>query len=217
MDDVAFSHQPPSPSVASERVREAMERWRRRSRLVRFFRKALPGAIAAVGLLLIGWVTLKSALANLPELGTRGAVVRMTNPAFFGQDDRGRGFVLRGKDAAHDSRGRDVMSVTQPELSLSTGPDHTMSIKARLGVYDQATRTAGLTGGVRIADTGSGWMFETNQALIDTKTGVVRGNSPVYGKGPLGETRASSYAILNHGAQVTFTGNVRSHIVQRPQ
>ncbi len=211
----------PPPSIptplASARVREAMEQWRRRSRLVRFFRRALPVAIAVVGLTLVGWVTLKSALASLPDLMPKGAQVRMTNPRFYGQDDRGRSFVVMGKDAAHDSRGRDMVSVTQPQLRLTTAPDKTLSISANVGVYDQGTRSAGLTGAVHIVDTGTGWVFDTNQAMIDAKSGVVRGNSPVHGKGPLGETSASSYAILNHGAQVEFSGNVHAHIVQGVQ
>jgi lipopolysaccharide export system protein LptC len=209
----AISPQP----AASARVSAAMEQWRRRSRLVRFFRRALPATIAAVGLLLVGWVVFKSALASLPDLASRGAVIRMTNPRFYGQDERGRSFVLGGKEATHENRGRDVVNVTDPVLSLTTAPDKTVSVSAKAGVYDQTLRRAGLAGGVHIVDSGSGWVFDTAQASIDAKSGVIHGNTAVHGKGPLGETRASSYAILDHGARVVFTGNVRSHIVQSRQ
>jgi lipopolysaccharide export system protein LptC len=203
----------PEP-LASARVREAMEQWRRRSRLIRFLRQALPAAIAALGLVLVGWVSLKSLLANLPDLVSGGAVIRMTNPRFYGQDSHGRAFVLGGKDAARDNRGRDLISMSMPVLSLSTGPGKTMSVSATHGVYDQVTRRVGLAGTVHIVDSGSGWVFDTSRAGIDTRTGVVWGPAPVHGRGPLGETSASSYAIVDNGAKVTFTGNVRSHIVQ---
>ena len=214
MADDTYSHPYIPTPIASARVRDAMEQWRRRSRLVHFFRRALPAAITALALLLVGWVTLTSALASLPDLASRGAVVRMTNPLFYGQDDRGRSFKLGGKDAAHDNRGRDLVSITLPVLRLSTAPEKTMTVTANTGVYDQATHAANLAGRVHVVDEGSGWVFDTSQARIDAKTGTVSGNVPVHGVGPAGETSASSYVILNHGAQVEFSGNVHAHIVQ---
>ena len=214
MADDTFPRAVAPEPMASSRVREAMEQWRRRSRLIRFLRQALPATIAALGLLLVGWVSLKSLLANLPDLASRGAVLRMTNPRFYGQDSHGRAFVLGGKDASRDNRGKDLISMTLPVLSLSTGPDKTMTVSANQGVYDQVTRRVGLAGNVHVVDSGSGWVFDTSRAGIDTHSGVVWGPAPVHGRGPLGETSASSYAILDNGAKVVFTGNVRSHIVQ---
>ena len=57
---------PVRPEADIARVRSAMEQWRRRSRLIRFLRSKgpLPVAIALVSLSLVGWIGLKSLLAD---------------------------------------------------------------------------------------------------------------------------------------------------------
>ena len=191
-----------------------MERWRRRSRLIRFMRRALPVGIALVSLSLVGWVGLKSILANLPDLATNGGAVRMTNPRFYGQDDKGRSYVVGGKEAVRDNAGSGHVILTTPVLRLSTGADKTMDISAQTGIFDLGSKLAVLNNRVHMFDSGSGWTFDTTQAEINSKTGDVTGSKPVVGSGPMGTTSGSSYAILDHGAQVVFTGNVHSHIVQ---
>ena len=42
--------------------------------------------------------------------------------------------------------------------------------------------------------------------MVDTGTGVVRGNKGVNGAGPLGVISASSYAIYDQGERVVFNG-----------
>jgi lipopolysaccharide export system protein LptC len=200
--------------VDVERVRTAMERWRRRSRLIHFLRKALPVGIALVSLSLVGWVGFKSILANLPDLSTNGGSVRMTNPRFFGQDDKGRSYVVGGKEAIRDTSGGGHVTLTAPVLRLSTGPDKTLDISAKTGLFDLAAKQAFLHDQVHMFDSGSGWVFDSAEAVINSKTGDVTGDKSVSGRGPLGATSGSSYAILDHGAKVVFSGNVHSHIVQ---
>ena len=71
-----------------------------------------------------------------------------------------------------------------------------------------------LIGDVKVT-TGDGTTFRTQRALIDMRAGTVIGNSPVQGSGPLGQIQASSYAIYDRGAQVVFTGQVHTHLIQR--
>jgi lipopolysaccharide export system protein LptC len=205
---------PATQAHDAERVHAAVEQWRRRSRLIRFFRKALPIGIGSVFVLILGWVLLRSLLVNLPNLSPNGAVLRMTNPHFYGQDAKGRSFVLGAREAERDTRGVDVVRLHDPELRLSTGPERKMEIMAKSGVYNLANRQARLTGGVTVRDTPQGYLLQTGEAQIDTKSGYVAGNSTVNGRGPLGQISASSYAIYDQGARVTFTGNVHSRIEQ---
>jgi lipopolysaccharide export system protein LptC len=205
---------PETHTPDAERVVTEVARWRRRSQLIRFFRKALPIAIGSVFVVLCGWVALRTVLANLPDLSPRGAVVRMTNPRFYGQDAHGRSFVMGAREAERDTRGADVVRLHDPELRLSTGPTRTMQIMAKAGVYDTRTRQARLSGGVMVRDTGAGYELRTGEAHVDTKSNVVSGNSSVMGRGPLGQISASSYAIYDQGSHVTFSGNVRSRIEQ---
>ncbi len=204
--------------AGSHRVAEAMAQWRRRSQLIHFFRRALPVAIGLIFLSLVGWVGIRSLLANLPNLNPAGATIRMTNPHFYGQDDRGRSFTVGGREAVRERiGGKDVVRLFDPHLKLATGPDKVMDATAKLGIYDEATKSVRLTGGVHLVDTGSHIDFQTGEALIDSKTGNIFGNSPVSGRSPLGAVNASSYAIYDHGARVEFNGAVRSRIEQRPR
>ncbi|HWE47726.1 MAG TPA: LPS export ABC transporter periplasmic protein LptC [Caulobacteraceae bacterium] len=213
-DDRGFAPPPVRPEVDAERVHNAMRQWRRRSKLIRFLRKALPVGIALVSLSLVGWIGVKSFIANLPNLATNGGSVRMTNPRFYGQDDKGRSYVIGGKEAVRDTSDGGHVTLTAPVLRLSTGPEKTLDISAQTGIFDIASKFATLNNKVHLFDSGSGFVFDTAEAVINSKTGDVNGSKPVSGHGPLGATTASSYAILDHGAKVVFIGNVHSHIVQ---
>ena len=212
--DRGYTPAPVRPEVDAERVHLAMERWRRRSRLIHFLRKALPVGIALVSLSLVGWVGLKSILANVPDLATNGGSVRMIMPRFYGQDEKGRSYVVSGKEAVRDSSGGGHVILTLPLLRLATGPNKTMDVSARNGLFDLSAKLAYLTNQVHMVDSGSGWVFDSSEAVVNSTTGDITGNKPVIGRGPAGTTSGSSYAILDHGAKVVFTGNVHSHIVQ---
>jgi lipopolysaccharide export system protein LptC len=205
-----------TPPASPNRVALAMARWRRRSQLIKFYRRALPIAIGLVVLTLVGWVGLKGLLDSLPIINPAGATIRVKNPRFYGQDDKGRSFTIGGREAVRQRiDNKELIQLFGPVLKLVTGPDKTLSVDGNLGVYDQATKAVRLTGGVHLVDTGSKFDFHTGEALVDTKTGNISGNSPVQGRSPLGAVAASSYAVYDHGARVQFDGNVRSRIEQR--
>ena len=210
-----FAPPPVRPEVDAERVHRAMRQWRRRSRLIHFLRKALPVCIALVSLSLVGWIGVKSIIANLPNLSAKGGSVRMIGPRFYGEDEKGRAYVISGKEAVRDNAGGGHVHLTLPVLKLSTGPDKTMDVSARTGLYDVTPKLTYLNDQVHMVDSGSGWVFDSSVAVVNSTTGDITGDKPVTGHGPDGTTSGSSYAILDHGAKVVFTGNVHSHIVQQ--
>jgi lipopolysaccharide export system protein LptC len=206
------SSQAPEPHTRASRA-EAIAQWRRRSRLIHFLRKALPAAIVALGLVLVGWVGVKSLLESLSDLAKAGAIIHMTNPHFVGQDDHGRGFVVTAREAQRTSHAQ--VRLIEPGLKLAGAGGRSIEASARGGTYEpDPARRVELLGDVRFA-TGDGTVFRTQQALIDMRSGTVTGNSPVEGVGPLGQIRASSYAIYDRGAQVVFEGQVHAHLVPR--
>ena len=197
----------------TERVHRAMHAWRRRSQLIRFFRKALPAAIAATLLALLGWVGIKQVMLSMQDLRVRGDAVRMVNPRFYGQDERGRAFVLGAREA---ERGQgEQISLVDPMLRLGgAGGGKATEITARKGLFDEKNRSVRLTGDVKVRDANSGFDFRTGEAKIDTRSGVISGNAPIQGRGPLGQISASSYAIYDEGARVVFKGGVRARLEQ---
>lgn len=196
----------------AERVHRAMHAWRRRSQLIRFFRKALPAAIAVTVLALLGWVGIKQVMLGLENLRVRDDVVRMVNPRFYGQDEQGRAFVLGAREAQRG--GGEQIRLDDPMLRLGTAGGKPTEITAKKGLYDEENRSVRLTGDVKVNDAGSGFRFRTGEAKIDTRSGVISGNAPIQGQGPLGQISASSYAIYDEGARVVFKGGVRARLEQ---
>lgn len=214
-------HEPPPPAGATSadvaRVHAAAAEWRKRSQLIHFFRRALPAAIVVVGAALLLWVVGKSVWSSFTGLkASEGAQIRVTNARFYGQEE-GRSFVLAAREAVRASAATQLVTLTGPTLKLNNPDNKPTDARAAKGVYDQRTQRVGLTGGVRVSDAGSGYRFSTERTTIDTRTGVVSGDSPVRGSGPLGQITASSYAITDNGTRMTFKGNVRARINARAE
>jgi lipopolysaccharide export system protein LptC len=211
---MSISSPTPEQFSAPERFAEAVAKMRRRSRLIHFLRKALPGAIVALMLVLAGWVAARSILTLLSDLSRAAAVIHMTNPRFYGQDDHGRNFVVSAAEAQRSLRVTADIRLTQPHLKLAGDAARSTEVFARQGVYDDARKLVSLQGDVRLVQA-DGTTFRADQALIDMRAGTVVGNSHVEGSGPLGQIKASSYAIYDKGARVVFTGQVHTHLTPR--
>ena len=191
----------------SRRVVQAMDAWRRRSRLIRFFRRALPVSIGLLVLGLIVWVVARTVLADMADQAAQRADIRMTNPRFYGQDSRGQSFVLGAAEAVQDRRRSELIRLTRPTLRLNATGERPTEITALNGLYDELGYQLTLSGDVTVIDGGSGFRFETGQALVDTETGVISGETAVRGRGPLGTIDASSYAIYDQGERIVFEGD----------
>ena len=214
-----MSDLPPQPKEASldaQRVHAAAAEWRKRSRLIHFFRRALPVAIVIVSAALLIWVVGKSVWSSVTGLkASEGAQIRVTNARFYGQDDQGRSFVLGATEALRRSTATQLVTLTRPNLKLNSRENKPTQATAARGVYDQRSQRVRLSGGVSVTDVGSGYRFDTEDTTIDTRRGVISGESPVRGAGPLGQISASSYAIYDQGSRMTFKGNVRARINAR--
>jgi lipopolysaccharide export system protein LptC len=206
----------PTPDGFSRPARfaEAIARVRRRSRLILLLRRALPATIALVFLVLIGWVGARTVLTALSDLTRAASVIHMTNPHFYGQDDHGRSFEVSAREAQRSLSDNGEIRLIEPDLKLAGTAGRSFEVLARRGVFEEVSHRISLRGDIKVS-TGDGTTFRTQEALIDMRSGTVIGNSPVQGAGPLGQINASSYAIYDRGAQVVFTGQVHTHLIQR--
>jgi lipopolysaccharide export system protein LptC len=205
-----------APSADAERVHAAAAEWRKRSRLIHFFRRALPVAIILVTASLLLWVVGKSVWASVTGLKVEeGAQIRVTIARFYGQHEPGPSFVLGAREAVRRSAASQNVNLTGPNLQLNSRENKPTRASAARGVYNQRNQRVQLSGGVNVADVGSGYRFDTERTTIDTRTGVISGDSPVRGSGPLGQISASSYAIYDQGSRMTFKGNVKARINAR--
>ncbi|MFL5297416.1 MAG: LPS export ABC transporter periplasmic protein LptC [Phenylobacterium sp.] len=198
--DIPFGRPPQS-------TRTAIKAWRRRSRIIRVLRVALPALIAAILIALGGSVAWNS--FNAPaQTGSSNEPIRLVNPRFVGRDTKSRAFVLTAKTATRDMQDNQKVYLDTPALVLDDeGPDP-LRIYAKSGVFHEDTGKLEVSGGVRLS--GARGAFETAQSLFDTKSGELVGSGPVHGQGALGEINAKSYGVYDKGDRMVFTGGVHT-------
>ncbi len=197
-----------------QRLARAMEKWRRRSRMIHFWRRALPVLMALITVGVLTLVVIRTVFGSHGPTA-RDQEIRMLSPKYFGRDNSGRPYTVTAKDAVRDPVHVERISMDQPDMVLqSLNGDPPTHVYSATGLYNETTHMLALDGQVHLDD-GKGDIFISEHALVNTDAGTVDGRSPVTGTGPLGQTSSSSYAIKDSGRDVLFIGNVKSHIVNK--
>jgi lipopolysaccharide export system protein LptC len=210
----AISPLPVDLAAQDARRSERLERWRRRSRLIHFLRRALPAAIIAILVLLAAWVLARGLLARIGDLrGQLGGAIHMTKAQFNGRDDQDRAYVIDVKEASRDDFDENRFYLVDPRMVFDSQNVKDSHISADQGVYRKDTRILSLRGHVSLRDP-SGNNFDTEQAIVDTAHGTIAGQGRVTGTGPTGAITAQSFTIYDQGQRVVFRGNVHS-VVKR--
>jgi lipopolysaccharide export system protein LptC len=193
-----------------DRIRQDFRRWKRRSRLIRVLRIALPGAIALILAAMVGFVVQNAvAGARAPE-NDPDAPIQLVNPRFVGRDDKGRAYVLTAVTATRDPKEYQRVVLDQPSLIFDEEGDQPLRITARSGVFHEERRTLNLDGGVKL--NGGDLNFDTASSIFDTATGELKGSGQIQGSGALGEIIAKSYGVYDKGDRMVFKGGVRTRI-----
>lgn len=206
---------PPPPRGAQDRRRAELERWRRRSRAIHFWRRLLPGVIVVIAAVLALWIGGRSLIIKLttPPKPLPATGLRMVNPRFYGRDKSNSAFVLGAASAARATSTSKNVTLAAPTLTLGVGGPDTTHVQAQAGTYQEDQRQLNLKGQVQIRSS-SGYTFTSPSAQVDTTKGTVKGDSGVQGQGPLGHIAASSYGVYDRGQRIIMKGDVRAHIEQ---
>jgi lipopolysaccharide export system protein LptC len=204
----ASALQPLDPAADALRLQKAVRQWRSRSRLIHFFRRALPFLMAAIMITLGVFIAMET-LGRRTE-PPQEVVVRMLNPRFQGRDEDGRAYVLTASAAVRDPREFQRVHLTDPALDLETADSRgPMKVRAKTGVYLEGQQLLTLEKDVQVDDP-TGWRFTTQKARIDTKRDIITGDVPIQGVSATERISGNSYAIYNRGERVQLRGNVRS-------
>lgn len=203
-----------SPSFAprGEPRARVMRRWRARSRLVAFFRVALPISIGLIVVGLAGWLIVSGVIDRLNghPIESVGSI-HMTDARFLGRDGDGRSYVITADDAIRDNFDQQKITLVHPAMVVGQGAPKSIRVSANSGVYREDNRILMLNGHVRMADD-AGESFQTAQAIVDTVKAAVAGNTPIFGHGPMGDISANSYAVYDRGAHLVFQGKVHARL-----
>ena len=201
-------------SAGGRSIARDLGRWRRRSRTIRLLRLVLPATIAAILIGLagqVGWRSLQVAARPPAEAKTQ---IRMIAPRFYGQSGDGRSFMITARSALRDDN--DLMNVRldAPTLTLGFDEPQPSRVTAKSGIYREDTMKLALSGDVRIDD-GGGYRFASEQAVVDTKTGVISGETSMLGEGPTGQVQSNAYTVYDKGDRVVFRGGVRTRLERK--
>lgn len=190
--------------------RVSIQRWRRRSRVIRVLRVALPSLIGLILVALAASVAYSALTSRPVSSGSASDPIRLVRPHFVGRDSHGRPFVLTSVTATRDPNNYQRVFLDKPTLVLDEdGPDP-LHITAGAGVYHEDTGKLEVSKGVRLSDARGA--FDTAQSVFDTKTEDLVGSGPVQGIGSLGEIQAKSYGVYDKGERMVFSGGVHTRL-----
>jgi lipopolysaccharide export system protein LptC len=198
----ATSHAPTLQVTAPRR--ETIARWKRRAIRVQIARKALPIGIVGIVGAMGAWIGMETLKPQIGALSISAADIRMSNPRFYGRDNKDRAFLLSADEAVRSDSDPDLINLAKPMFSLESS-----RVNADKGMYRDGADRVVLTGHVVFID-GNGKRLDTQQAYINTKTGILTNGEQSQGieiASPLGHVRSDTYTATRNG-DVTLRGNV---------
>ncbi|MBC7666938.1 LPS export ABC transporter periplasmic protein LptC [Caulobacter sp. DWR2-3-1b2] len=191
--------------------RRDLSRWRNRSRRVRLARVLLPIAILAILASVGGQVAWRSFTGGDRRPAESKAQIRMISPRFQGQSSDGRPFLITARSAVRDEADLKRVFLDAPTLTLGVGSPVPTRSTADRGIYREDTLKLQLFGNVRMDD-GAGYRFASNEAMVDTRTGNITGETTLNGEGPTGQVQSNAYSVYDKGDRIVFRGGVKTRL-----
>jgi lipopolysaccharide export system protein LptC len=170
----------------------------------------LPALVVALVLTLVVWPRLVPDEAefriSVSELDP-GEVdnLTMVNPRYRGVDEENRPFTVVADKAVQDRSGADIVDLQRPQADLTTKDGAWITLSARDGRYDRASKHLHLEEDVSLFHD-RGFEVHTSVADADLKAGTAHGDRPTRGHGPSGQIEGEGFRILDRGARIIFTG-----------
>jgi lipopolysaccharide export system protein LptC len=186
---------------------------RAHSRLVRVLRWLLPMIMVGVLGALVALVAAHAIRRRDAAHRDAATPIEMVNPHFFGRDSQGRAYTLGARQAARDEQSFQRVLLSYPSITLDTEAPRPSTLTADTGVYHEDTRVLFLQGHVR-ANNARESRFATDQAIVNTRTGVVTSPSALAGETPVGDVQSRAFDVFDKGARVVFKGGVHARLNQ---
>jgi lipopolysaccharide export system protein LptC len=184
---------------------------RRRGLIVRALRWLLPLIMIGIVALLVALVVQHAARRRAASNREAQAPIRMLNPKFFGRDNQGRPYILGASQAARDEASLEVVRLRDPTVTLDMDGPHPSTLTADTGVYREDTRILYLKGHVK-ADNNKTSKFATDEAVVNTQTGIVTGPEALSSQTPVGDLQSRSFDVFDKGNRVVFKGGVHARL-----
>ena len=194
----------------SVRARSTVLDARRYTLFVTRMKRALSISAAAVIFAVLAFFVVQRAPREFDltfeRMGTIDNDLAMINPRLTGADAKGNPFVITAKEAVQDAKNPKRATPKTIEADMNT-PRGWVNARAASGVVDLTAKTMQLAGGLSLF-TDTGYELHTQSASVDLKAGVVRGDEPVTGQGPMGTMRADTFHYDREAGLMTMAGRV---------
>ena len=181
------------------------------TRLVRVLRVLLPLIMVGVIVLLASLVVAHAIKRQAAAHRDATTPIRMVNPHFFGRDNQGRAYTFSARQAARDERSFQRVLLQYPSVTLDVDGARPSTLTADTGVYREYSRILFLKGHVR-ADDAKTASFATDQAVVNTRTGVVNGAGALSSQTRMGTLNSRNFDAYDKGDRMVFKGGVHARL-----
>jgi lipopolysaccharide export system protein LptC len=189
----------------------------RHSRFVRFWRLAIPAAIAAiVSILLVAtFFNPFRLIAAFPidpgKISLSGTKIIMELPRVSGFTTDSRPYELTARAAAQDLTKPEILELKDISAQVELKDGQHVTIKSLNGVYDTKGELLRLNDHITV-NSSSGYEGHLSEATINVTSGNIVSESPVELKLPNGLLNANRMEVMENGALVLFGGGVEMTI-----
>jgi lipopolysaccharide export system protein LptC len=184
---------------------------RAHSRLVRVLRLVLPMIMLGVVVLLVVLVGVHAVRRHASGHKDASTPIRMLNPHFYGRDNQGRAYILGAQQAARDERSFQQVLLWYPTITQDVNGQHPSTLTADTGLYHEDTRILLLKGHVKANDAKASH-FASDEAVVDTRTGTVKGPDALSSTSSMGDLQSKSFDVFDKGDRMVFKGGVHARL-----
>ncbi|MEO0636458.1 MAG: hypothetical protein AAFY73_07405 [Pseudomonadota bacterium] len=182
----------------------------RHSRMVRFWRRALPVLAGVLVLACIILILVQKTVdldLKVESTGLENGRVVMRNPQVRGTSPEGEPFVVRAERASQDPLSPQIVDMENVTAELPVRKGQSGVLTAPGGRYDANGQTVRLDDEIRFsADDGSS--LEMLGARMDLSAGSLESNGDVAAAYDGGSINAGRISVFDHGNRILLTGGV---------
>lgn len=218
----------PKPTVGwSARNPASSLEVQRYSRFVVIMKRALPMAAAALLAAVIAYSlqprqqSSKKLALTLQKLQIVNNDLTMIKPRLSGNDSEGNPFVVTADRAVQDSHDSHRAHLDHVEADLTLKSGTWLNATSTMGELYSVAAPHGKTNqrlfayGIVDVYSDNGYEMHTTAADIDMASGVIVGNRPANGQGPLGTFRSDRFRIERDSKMVYLYGHVHMTILSK--
>lgn len=184
----------------------------RHSRHVRWLRIGVPAAIVAALLVVVAANYLPSIdgirlPGELGKLVIKGTKITMQQPKISGYTGDGRPYSFSAATAAQDINKPDLLELNQIHARMDMVDKSTVELTAPRGSYDLKGEVLTLNDDIVVVSS-TGYSARLREAVVDTRSGNVVSEKPVYLKLINGFLNAKQMDIIDNGDVIRFSNGV---------